>query len=44
MVSGDDRRWFLDHPEIPQRTGKLLEITKFDADYFKIEDQQVNIS
>lgn len=34
MVSDDTRRWEPNHPEIPQRTGKLFDITKFDAGYF----------
>ncbi|XP_033230408.1 fatty acid synthase-like [Belonocnema kinseyi] len=36
LVSNDDRRWKLDHPEIPQRTGKVNNINKFDASFFGI--------
>lgn len=34
MVSGDNRRWDPGHPDIPQRTGKLNNISKFDAGFF----------
>lgn len=34
MVCGDTRRWEPGHPEIPQRTGKLPDISKFDAGFF----------
>lgn len=34
LVSGDDRRWKPVHPEIPQRTGKIFDIEKFDRGYF----------
>lgn len=34
MVSCDSRRWEPGHPEIPQRTGKLYDIAKFDAGFF----------
>nr|QCW07581.1 fatty acid synthase 1 [Blattella germanica] len=40
MVSDDDRRWTLDHPEIPQRTGKLLHVNKFDASFFGVHYKQ----
>lgn len=34
MVDGDFRRWEPVHPEIPQRTGKVFDIEKFDAGFF----------
>uniref|UniRef100_T1H7Z0 Carrier domain-containing protein n=1 Tax=Rhodnius prolixus TaxID=13249 RepID=T1H7Z0_RHOPR len=40
LISDDDRRWKLDHPEIPQRTGKLKEIRKFDASFFNLHYNQ----
>ncbi|XP_066906939.1 fatty acid synthase [Halyomorpha halys] len=40
MISDDDRRWKLDHPEIPQRTGKLKEVNKFDAAAFGVHFNQ----
>ncbi|GJQ79759.1 hypothetical protein Trydic_g23235 [Trypoxylus dichotomus] len=44
LVSGDNRRWKPIHPEIPQRTGKLFDIHKFDAGFFgKTSIQAENI-
>ncbi|KAL6430378.1 hypothetical protein ACFW04_007806 [Cataglyphis niger] len=40
MVSDDDRRWKLDHPEIPQRTGKLNNVSKFDTLFFGVHFKQ----
>lgn len=34
MVTCDNRRWEPTHPEIPQRTGKINFIEKFDAGFF----------
>jgi fatty acid synthase len=31
---------FTDHPEIPQRTGKIYNIDKFDASFFGIHDKE----
>jgi hypothetical protein len=31
-----------DHPEIPQRTGKLLNVSKFDASFFGVHFKQAN--
>ncbi|KAL0116828.1 hypothetical protein PUN28_010028 [Cardiocondyla obscurior] len=36
VISDDDRRWKLDHPDIPQRTGKIYGVRKFDAQFFHI--------
>ncbi|XP_046963777.1 fatty acid synthase-like [Vanessa cardui] len=42
LVSGDDRRWKLSHPEIPQRTGKINHIEKFDASFFGIHFRETH--
>ncbi|XP_069677436.1 fatty acid synthase-like isoform X2 [Periplaneta americana] len=42
MVTDDDRRWKLDHPEIPQRIGKLLNVSKFDASFFGVHYKQAH--
>lgn len=42
MVSCDNRRWEPTHPEIPQRTGKINLITKFDAGHFGLHYRQNN--
>ncbi|GJQ70149.1 hypothetical protein Trydic_g19607, partial [Trypoxylus dichotomus] len=36
MVTADSKRWKPTHPEIPQRTGKLFDIHKFDPGFFGI--------
>ncbi|XP_035738069.1 fatty acid synthase-like isoform X1 [Vespa mandarinia] len=41
-VTNDNCRWKLDHPEIPQRTGKINNIQKFDASFFGIHFKQAN--
>lgn len=33
---------FAEHPEIPQRTGKLNEVCKFDAAFFGIHYKQAH--
>lgn len=43
LISDDDRRWKLEHPEIPQRTGKLVEIRKFDAAFFGVHFKQAHV-
>ena len=40
MVTDDDRRWSLKHPEIPKRTGKIFGVTKFDAGFFGVHNKQ----
>ncbi|XP_076267668.1 fatty acid synthase-like [Rhynchophorus ferrugineus] len=40
MITDDDRRWTPSHPEIPQRTGKIDDIDKFDASFFGIHNRQ----
>ncbi|XP_012234475.2 fatty acid synthase [Linepithema humile] len=42
LVTGDDRRWKLDHPEIPQRTGKINAVGKFDALFFGVHFKQAH--
>ncbi|XP_046964151.1 fatty acid synthase-like [Vanessa cardui] len=42
LVSGDDRRWKLSHPEIPQRTGKINHIEKFDASFFGVHFKETH--
>ncbi|XP_044017899.1 fatty acid synthase-like [Aphidius gifuensis] len=42
LVSNDDRRWKLDHPEIPQRTGKINNVGKFDALFFGVHFKQAH--
>ncbi|KAG5316385.1 FAS synthase, partial [Acromyrmex insinuator] len=42
MVTDDDRRWKLDHPDIPQRTGKINDVNKFDALFFGVHFKQAH--
>ncbi|RVE49124.1 hypothetical protein evm_006245, partial [Chilo suppressalis] len=42
LISGDDRRWKLAHPEIPQRTGKINYVNKFDASFFGVHYKQAH--
>ncbi|XP_068623798.1 fatty acid synthase-like [Battus philenor] len=42
LISGDGRRWKLAHPEIPQRTGKINNINKFDASFFGVHFKQAH--
>ncbi|XP_070161148.1 fatty acid synthase-like [Polyergus mexicanus] len=41
LGSNDTRRWNHAHPEIPQRTGKINNMKKFDAEYFGISFDEV---
>ncbi|XP_043485889.1 fatty acid synthase-like [Polistes fuscatus] len=41
-VTDDFRRWKSDNPEIPQRTGKINNIQKFDALFFGIHSKQAH--
>ncbi|KAK2585487.1 hypothetical protein KPH14_010141 [Odynerus spinipes] len=43
LITSDDRRWKLDHPEIPQRTGKVNNIEKFDALFFGVHFKQAHM-
>ncbi|XP_046963942.1 fatty acid synthase-like [Vanessa cardui] len=42
LISDDDRRWKLTHPEIPQRTGKINNIEKFDASFFGVHYKETH--
>ncbi|KAL2715950.1 fatty acid synthase-like [Vespula squamosa] len=42
-ITDDYRRWKIDHPEIPNRTGKINNIEKFDALFFGIHFKQAHI-
>nr|WRO29226.1 FAS2 protein [Tuta absoluta] len=42
LISGDGRRWKLAHPEIPQRTGKINHVNKFDASFFGVHYKQAH--
>ncbi|KAK0074530.1 hypothetical protein PV325_008186, partial [Microctonus aethiopoides] len=42
MITDDDRRWKLDNVEIPNRTGKLNDIGKFDALFFGVHFKQAH--
>ncbi|XP_051154827.1 fatty acid synthase [Leptopilina boulardi] len=42
LISDDDRRWKLDHPEIPQRTGKVNNVGKFDSVFFGVHFKQAH--
>nr|XP_049698956.1 fatty acid synthase [Helicoverpa armigera]XP_049698957.1 fatty acid synthase [Helicoverpa armigera] len=42
LISGDARRWKLAHPEIPQRTGKINNVNKFDASFFGVHYKQAH--
>ncbi|KAL1501269.1 hypothetical protein ABEB36_006624 [Hypothenemus hampei] len=43
MVSGDTQRWDPGHPEIPQRTGKVPHISKFDTGFFGFHYRQAEM-
>ncbi|XP_011313294.1 fatty acid synthase [Fopius arisanus] len=42
LITDDSRRWILDHPEIPQATGKVNNIEKFDADFFSYDFKEAH--
>lgn len=42
LISADSRRWKLAHPEIPQRTGKINNVNKFDASFFGVHYKQAH--
>ncbi|CAG9791210.1 unnamed protein product [Diatraea saccharalis] len=43
MVSDNDKRWKLaHHPNIPHRTGKVNNVHKFDATFFRIHYKQAH--
>ncbi|XP_069675926.1 fatty acid synthase-like [Periplaneta americana] len=43
MVTDDNGRWKLEHLGIPCRTGKLLDVAKFDASFFGIHYNQAHV-
>ncbi|KMQ91191.1 fatty acid synthase, partial [Lasius niger] len=43
LGSEDNRRWTYVHPEVPQRTGKVNNIEKFDAEYFDIPFNEASL-
>ncbi|CAH2098693.1 unnamed protein product [Euphydryas editha] len=42
LISGDDRRWKMFHPDIPQRIGKINNLDKFDASFFGLSFQEAH--
>ncbi|KAH0550507.1 hypothetical protein KQX54_019824 [Cotesia glomerata] len=42
LITEDDRRWNLDHPELPRGFGKINNLEKFDADFFGIHFKEAH--
>ncbi|XP_046609412.1 fatty acid synthase-like isoform X1 [Neodiprion virginianus] len=42
LITDDDRRWKSDNPDIPQRTGKVNNIEKFDAEFFEVHFKEAH--
>ncbi|KAL6257976.1 hypothetical protein P5V15_011572 [Pogonomyrmex californicus] len=42
LVTDDDCRWKLDHPDIPKRIGKISNVGKFDALFFGVHFKQAH--
>ncbi|CAH2093493.1 unnamed protein product [Euphydryas editha] len=42
LISGDYRRWKMSDPDIPQRTGKINNLDKFDASFFGINFKEAH--
>ncbi|RZB39148.1 ketoacyl-synt, Ketoacyl-synt C, PS-DH and/or Thiolase N domain containing protein [Asbolus verrucosus] len=42
MVMSDDRRWSLNHPEVPQKIAKIYDIDKIDCGFFGLHYRQAN--
>ncbi|KAK7792287.1 hypothetical protein R5R35_011034 [Gryllus longicercus] len=42
LLTADDRRWSIDHPEIPPRSGKINGLEKFDASFFSVHFKQAH--
>ncbi len=40
MVTADERRWPLGHAGLPERSGKLPELDRFDAAFFRVHGPQ----
>lgn len=43
MVTNKNKRWDMIHPDIPERSGKIPNITKFDPGFFGIHEKEANI-
>lgn len=43
MTDEDESRWKHFHPEVPERTGKIQNLEKFDASFFSILDKHANM-
>lgn len=39
MIDDDDRRWTLNHPEVPVRSGKVYTINRLDSGFFGIHNR-----
>ncbi|XP_046416456.1 fatty acid synthase-like isoform X1 [Neodiprion fabricii] len=42
LITDDDRRWKLENPDIPQRTGKINDINKLDAQFFGVNVKEAH--
>lgn len=42
MITEDDRRWPLGLYGLPRRSGKIKDLTKFDAKFFGFDEEQSN--
>ncbi|XP_046739713.1 fatty acid synthase-like [Diprion similis] len=42
LITDDDRRWKSENPDIPQRTGKVNNIEKFDAEFFGVHFKEAH--
>ncbi|KAJ8667374.1 hypothetical protein QAD02_009036 [Eretmocerus hayati] len=43
MITDDERRWTVEHPDIPKRTGKISNLEKFDALFFGVPLKSVSV-
>lgn len=43
MVTKENHRWELIHPEIPERSGKMPFLEKFDAGFFGLSQREANL-
>ncbi|KAG7203842.1 hypothetical protein KM043_017898 [Ampulex compressa] len=43
LITDDDRRWTTDHKDVPHRTGKINNLSKFDALFFGVSAQQADV-
>ncbi|GLH14328.1 Fatty acid synthase [Gryllus bimaculatus] len=42
LLTTNERRWNIDHPEMPKRTGKMHRLEKFDASFFRVHFKQAH--